>query len=234
MHDYPNARNRERDFLLDMVTLEKGFRVLDIQAAGGYLSDAVYRRLDGCVECVCVEPCEELRGRLSPEYTVCSDPVESIVSVTPGSIDVAVGLAGLHHSSSFQGTLTSVYGALKHGSECAICDVEEGSPVARWLNEFVDRHNPAGHKGTFLSPGQLSEELSLAGFSDVSEQRVSVPWVFPSENDLVTFFIGLFGLQAESDFTARAVAEYFTIQHTGNGVEVDWSLIYGKGRKLCC
>lgn len=47
MLDFPDARNNERDTLLDYVELHTGATVLDIQSAGGYLSDEVNRRLRG-------------------------------------------------------------------------------------------------------------------------------------------------------------------------------------------
>lgn len=232
MADYPNVRNRERDALLSCVTWRPGMRVLDIQAAGGYLSDGVYARLNGCVQCLCIEPSPALRARLNPRYQAFADPVDHWPSIASASVDVVIGLVGLHHSASHDRTLEEALRVLKPGGQLAVCDVELASPVARWLNEFVDRHSPDGHQGRFLRFGYLSEKLEQLGLQQIWEARREVPWVFDSNADAARFFRGLFGLADIDEATlATGMREYLSHSARAGQVTYDWQLIYAYGRK---
>ena len=232
MADFPAVRERERDALLHAVALRPGMRVLDIQAAGGYLSDAVYRQLRGRVDCLCVEPCPQLRARLSPHYQVFADPVDNLTSIATASVDAVLGLAGLHHSASHDRTLEESVRVLKPGGEFAVCDVELDSPVARWLNEFVHRYSPAGHQGQFLRFGYLRQKCAQLGLRRVWEERKNVPWVFDREADVAPFIKGLFGLTGLSDEALAAGIHHYLKPAAHHGqVWLDWQLIYAYGRK---
>lgn len=232
MADYPDVRNHERDTLLDYVALRPGMRILDVQAAGGYLSDAVYARLDGRVECLCIEPSPDLRARLKPAYQAFADPVDSWPSIDSASVDVVIGLVGLHHSASHDRTLAEAVRVLKPGGEFAICDVELDSPMARWLNEFVDRHSPGGHQGRFLRFGYLADKLQQLGLQQVREARKDVPWIFDANADVARFFRGLFGLADIDAWTLeQGMRQYLSRSECNGQVWFDWQLIYAYGRK---
>lgn len=226
MQDYPGVRDNERDVLLEYVTLRPGMQVLDVQAAGGYLSDEVHRRLGGDVINLCVEPNPELRARLDPAYVVIDNPVERFDDIADASVDVALGLIGLHHSHSHRATLGESVRVLKPGGELAFCDVPAGSRLAAWLNEFVDAHCPAGHTGNFPEIGSLRAHCQALGCEGVTEELRDVPWIFPNRQAIVAYFQGLFGLTAEAPLIDEALEDYFTLRERGGKVWVDWQLLY--------
>lgn len=231
MRDFPHVRDKERDCLLEYVTLSPGMAVLDIQAAGGYLSDEVFRRLGGQVSLFCVEPNPELRARLNPAYRAIDNPVEQFASISDQSINVALGLIGLHHSTSHQATICETWRVLKPGGEMAICDVPRGSRLARWFDEFVDAHCPAGHDGNFPEAGSMSRLAASAGFVDVTEELRDVPWVFGQRPQVARFFQGLFNLDLNCAEIDRALNSYFTIHERNGECVVEWQLTYCHARK---
>ncbi|PKN57369.1 MAG: hypothetical protein CVU56_11240 [Deltaproteobacteria bacterium HGW-Deltaproteobacteria-14] len=229
---YPDARVEERDALLELVDLTPGMRVLDLQAAGGYLSEAVWRRLDGAVSCVCVEPSDAHRARLDARFVAISDPIERFPSVPDASIDVVLGLAGLHHSTSHAQTVAEAHRVLRPGGALALCDVLAGSAQARWLNDFVDRHCPSGHDGRFPEPGATSALMRAAGFDLVEETVRDVPWRSASRADILGFMVGIFGLATPVDVVDAAVDDYLELRAAPDGsVAVTWPLMYCRGVK---
>lgn len=230
MAEYADARRAELERLCAQVNLPESGTLLDLQAAGGFVADAIAERSGGRIHCVCVEPSAALRARIAPRHTIYPDEIDALVSVADGSIDIALGLAGLHHSRSAERTLAEVFRVLAPGGQLGLCDVAPASPVARWLNEFVNEHNPNGHDGHFLARERIETLLRDIGYTDVHTAIESVPWHFAGEADLLRFFAGLFGLECEAQTIADGIRRYFDVDRDGGGVSVDWSLIYARGR----
>lgn len=230
MAEYADARRAELERLCAQVDWPQSGTLLDLQAAGGFVADAIATRSGGAIHCVCVEPSAALRARLAPQHTVYADEIDELVSVADASIDVALGLAGLHHSRSAARTLAEVFRVLVPGGQFGLCDVAPASPVARWLNEFVNEHNPSGHNGHFITRERIETLLRETGYVDVHTSIESVPWHFAGDDDLLRFFAGLFGLQCDAETIAGGVATYFDVDRSHDGVTVDWSLIYARAR----
>jgi len=231
MAEFADARRAELDLLCAQVRLPETGTLLDLQAAGGFVADAIAARSGGRIHCICVEPSAALRARLAPQHTVYADEIDKLVSVADASIDVALGLAGLHHSRSAARTIAEVFRALVPGGQFGLCDVAPASPVARWLNEFVNEHNPNGHDGRFVARDEIETLLREAGYVDVRTSVESVPWHFAGDAELLRFFAGLFGLQCDSATIARGIAKYFDVDRSDRGVTVGWELIYAQARK---
>ena len=235
MQVYPHARDKELDTLLNQVPLSPGSKVVDIQAAGGYLADGIQKKLHGNVELICIEPVKALNQRLNPKYLLVEDNVEDWPSIESESVDVVLGLAGLHHSNNQQATVNEAFRVLKPGGYFAVCDVIDDSAVANWLNNYVHQHNPSGHIGDFLSPDEISNLMSNSGFHNINESINDVPWVLPDENHVAKFFKGLFGLAPEISEIKKAIPDYLKLVPRHQQVEVEWQLIYAAAQKpdLC-
>ena len=232
MSEFPDARRAELDALCSAVDVSPGDLVIDVQAAGGFVADEVSRRLGAAVECVCIEPSVALRGRLNALHRAVADPVHAWRSIPDRCADVVLGLACLHHSESAAGTVGEAFRALKPGGQFAVCDVIPGSPVARWLNEFVNRHTPSGHAGRFYDASQLRSLLTAVGFYQVRVGPRAVPWRFTDRASMVRFLRGLFSLECSPGDIARGVAQYLAVVERGDGsVELEWALNYASARK---
>ena len=231
MQVYPHARDKELDTLLNQVPLSPGSKVVDIQAAGGYLADGIQKKLHGNVELICIEPVKALNQRLNPKYLLVEDNVEDWPSIESESVDVVLGLAGLHHSNNQQATVNEAFRVLKPGGYFAVCDVIDDSAVANWLNNYVHQHNPSGHIGDFLSPDEISNLMSNSGFHNINESINDVPWVLPDENHVAKFFKGLFGLAPEISEIKKAIPDYLNLVPRHQQVEIEWQLIYAAAQK---
>lgn len=144
------------------------------------------------------------------------------------SIDVIISLAALHHLIDGRSTFyREMRRVLAPGGRFAIADVAEGSPPARWLDDFVAHASSEGHVARFFRCDEVTQ-LREAGFQPVSCEQVEYPWVFASRQEMVDFCRGLFRLDRVSDAEIAAAIDHYlgVTEGPGGGIEMAWSLLH--------
>ncbi len=238
-HDYnkagticPTARRAEINALLDRAVLKTGQVVLDVPAGGGVIADGVHARTDGCVEIICVEPSTRFGEAISGPYRVLHDEMHT-VALPEASVDVILSLAGLHHVADREPVYTEWNRLLKPEGQLVVADVASRSPTGAFLNEFVDRFTPGGHKGVFIEENEFQDGLGAAGLI-VSDCRLEdVPWRFPDRETMSLFCWTLFSVKkATPDQVAKSLRDYVGLAKTKNGgIQVNWQLRYAIAKK---
>lgn len=147
------------------------------------------------------------------------------------TFDTIIHLASLHHFTHAE--REKVYGEMRRllrpGGKYIIGDVEIGSQQDKFLNEFVDKFNPFGHKGVFFCDADASPLLN-AGFSVVSLDRNEYLWKFHTYAQIEDFCYDLFYLRNMSNYKDALISniseylEFVPIDTTEIGWK--WKLIY--------
>lgn len=151
----PNARDQEFLAAIDLLELMPNQHVLDVPAGGGYLQAYLpeythYHAID-------------FAGSFGHNRVIqCCD--ENSLDLPDNSMDRILCLAALHHIQDRQGFFAELKRVLKPNGLIVIGDVIQGSKQAEFLNGFVDRWNPLGHKGKFLTPDIELNQLESLGF----------------------------------------------------------------------
>lgn len=223
---WPLARENERATLLGLLPDLAGKTVVDLPAGGGYVADGLRRRHGDAVRVICVEPAVRFAAVIDPVFEVIHDPLTNL-SLLDSSVDAVASLAGLHHLVDQRRVFSEWSRILNSGGALAVADVQAGTGPARFLNEFVHAHTPGGHEGLFFEPGEFSRELVAVGFEDVRESSMKVPWRFADVDTMVDFCQTLFALSKATRAEVLAGIEFYLKWcNTGEGVEMNWSLLY--------
>jgi hypothetical protein len=146
----------------------------------------------------------------------------------PQSCDKILCLASLHHATQKErdALYQSAYTALRPGGALVIGDVAKGSKQDSWLNEFVNRYNPAGHCGLFWSE-EDAEAMQNAGFT-VACRRTSYTWNHRNKEELLDFCKNLFGLdKATEDQIYEGLVQHKLLV----GMNMEWKLLYFVAQK---
>lgn len=214
---FPSARDIEFKTLFDRHPLSARSAVFDIPAGGGYLS----RVLPAGTRAVGLELTGDFGGDL---------PVYRRDEPWPlGSFDRGVCLAALHHIDDQAGFLGSLMRGLSPGGLLHIGDVEAGSSIAEFLDDFVGRYNITGHQGTYLSTTVIP---APPGADVMRAESRDVPWHFQDEAALVAFCAGLFGLDGcPPAELLRALERHVGIESSGTGLMLRWRLVYADLRR---
>ena len=230
MDRFPDAREKERAILIEMLDPRPGELILDAPAGGGYLADGLHRAGSAPV---CVEPSEDFAKPLGGRY----ETYHSDIFLMPDfgrPLDKAGSLAGLHHLDREQilDFFKGCHSALKSGGVIAVADVLDETPVATFLNGPVDQWTLTGHEGVFFRRGDFTSLLSEAGFDKIEETFREFYWTFSTFNDLVGFCQSLFGLvKADQNAIASMLTELLGVDEVEGGFGLRWSLLYAKAVK---
>lgn len=228
----PGAREAERSALISRLELSPGLVVCDLPAGGGYLADGIHAVWQDTVEVICVEPAKRFATAIATHFKLRHDALD-MLSLENETVDRMASLAGLHHIMDRVPCYREWHRVLRPGGIVALADVQEGTATGKFLNGFVDRHTPGGHDGKFFVPGELERELGEAGFTDVREELVQVPWIFPDEQTMKHFCKTLFALEsATADEVLEGIRECLGWSISPDGqIRMNWELRYACGRK---
>lgn len=143
MKRFPEARRNEFGTLVGQLQPRPNEVICDMPSGGGYLCN--YLPDDVRLELVetskaFFERCPSVSDRVRRH--LCR------LDQTPfpnGSIDAVVSLAGLHHVEDLPVIFREVARILKPGGRFCLADVQDGSPVAGFLNGFIDVRSEDGN-----------------------------------------------------------------------------------------
>ena len=236
MQDLPDARNQEFAAMLESVRPVRGETLCDVPSGGGYL----LRYLRGAgIQVVAVETSKVFhefcvsRARSEPEApcrpVLC--PMEEL-AIETDSIDAVMSLAGMHHIEEKGSAYREIHRVLKPSGRLVIGDVDEGSAVGRFLNEFVHENSLMGHVGLFLND-QTPLELKAAGFQVVGSESKHFEWCFPSAEVMALYCQRLFGIDRISQREVLSGIEKFLgFEADNSGCRLPWELRFVEAKPL--
>ena len=144
--------------------------------------------------------------------------------------DVIHSIAGFHHYTPDKRCViyNEMKRILKKDGVYVMADVRIGTEPAKFLNGFVDKYCPFGHKGIFLDDNDV-QALKDTGFN-VSTKMEHYTWNFTSWEECFEYTKSLFYLTkftGSLDDFKRELQEYLKINENSDGsISWDWCLWY--------
>jgi len=189
LNRYPGARAEEFVAAVAAALLLPGQRIIDVPAGGGMLQQFL------------PADCSVVRLECASGFSQGTN-VRSHARADAGSwplvdacADRVISVAGVHHLQDKRGFYQEAFRCLAPGGALLLAEVAEESPVAAFLDGFVDAHNSEGHRGSYLNELTL-DQLQQAGFAIDSVNDACYQWCFDDEQALVSFCSDQFGLQS--------------------------------------
>jgi SAM-dependent methyltransferase len=228
---WPEARAEEASAILRHLALRGGARWLDVQAGGGYLSDRARALGLPAASASCDASLPFLLSAGGASRSCVCEPEG--LPFREGAFDAVGCLAALHHAADPAALCRELLRVTAPGGRAALGDAARDSRAAAYLNGFVDRHTPAGHRGRFYSPEELEGFVVLAGGKDPKVESVEISWILPSARDAVLFFRSLFGLEATAtDREIEAELDGLGAAATPAGFRIPWTMHYASAARF--
>jgi SAM-dependent methyltransferase len=191
----------------------------DMPSGGGYLAAYV----PAGMRYIGVDPSDDF-VRACPTEVECIQASITDVPLADGSVDSAVSLAALHHEPDLPAVFREMRRLLKPGGRLVIADAAAATPVATFLNGFVDEHNPMGHDGHFLDE-HTAGLIEDAGFTVADEALVAMPWQFDSLAEAGAFCRQLFWMpELSADDVAAAMDHEIGFEVIDGRPHLRWAL----------
>ncbi len=226
MLNWPDAREQEFRAILQGLDIRAGTRVLDIPAGGGYLAGY----LPDNVRLHHLET-SELFARLFDQHchsgschplSLCS---LDDLPLPDNSIDIALSLAGLHHTQDKRPLFAELYRCLCPGGTLVLADAHADSATARFLDGWVNTHNSMGHHGWYFDQ-QTTEQLRNSGFDDIKNENRDYHWCFDSVLQAGEYCKLMFGIdRAEAADVSEALSHELGFDRLTDGrIGLRWQL----------
>ncbi len=224
MAECPHARDAEFRAVLEPLRGRAGGLLCDLPSGGGYLA----AHLPAGIRYVGIDPSDDFIDACPPGL----DRIKADVTAVPladGSVDYIVSLAALHHEPDLAAVFREMRRLVRDGGRVVIADAAVDTPVATFLNGFVDEHNPMGHEGRFLDVRTFAL-LEGAGFSIVDDRLVPMYWTFDSLDEAGTFCRQLFWMpELDANAVAEAMDREIGFEVANGRPELRWAL-----RRIVC
>jgi SAM-dependent methyltransferase len=214
------ARQAEFQQVIQLAKLAPGMTIGDIPSGGGYLKTY----LNHPATVVSIETSTQFLHDHPDQPILCKD--FSHIPLPSNHLDRAISLAGVHHFEDQPAFYREAHRLLKPNGLFILADVQENTPVAYFLNTFVDRHNSKGHRGQFLNEKTRSQ-LQQTGFRILKSHLISVPWQFQTIPQMTQFCQLLFGLDlATPEQILNGLATYLGYQYHKSEYHLNWELLF--------
>jgi SAM-dependent methyltransferase len=213
---------------IDLPPENKEIHILNIPSGGIHLKEHIDRIIPNPTTYYCFETSPDF-AKYYQECKLCS---YDQIPLPDQSIDRMIVLACLHHLQKKErlNFYRECQRLLTKNGRLIIGDVIKGSPQDRWLNQFVNQWNSAGHCGLFFDEDD-KKDLEEAGFT-VESHRSSYEWRFRDETEMVDFVLNLFGLDLfETSHQKTELIEFIPqyleyVKENDGKCAFKWQLIY--------
>ena len=221
MQQFPNARMHEFQHLISKSNFSTISTVLDVPSGGGYLKKYL-------PENSAVNFADFSEGFIDEKIQLVSPkklPFET------NSFDAVFSLSGMHHLDNVTLFVEECLRVTKNNGEIVLADVKKNSPVAVFLNQFVNQYNSLGHKGDFFTEDYFEKHPKIRSKLETCKYN-EYPFLFDNKADVVHFFKLFFGLdQANDTIIYEGIKDILGIKSRNTGLEVNWGLLHFRFKK---
>lgn len=159
--------------------LPSGFTVLDVLGGDGVVARLVHRRSSKACHVLTGDIASEMVHRAIGYGLPAVRQPAHFLFVRDRSLDGVLIAYGFHHLTAGErpAACGEAHRVLRPGGRIVLHDFENGSPVATWFQEVVDRYTETGHQYEHFTRDSLRRLLLEAGFQAVILDSVYDPFV---------------------------------------------------------
>ncbi|MFH1175067.1 MAG: class I SAM-dependent methyltransferase [archaeon] len=234
---FPDARTMDIEAMSRLLDPRSGEKILGFGEGNGYFCTAIAQAVGEQGHYLVTDPSEDQLNNLKKncqahQVEVQANGVENLI-VQNNYFDKAWSFGAYHHCPEQIEGMKRVYDSLKSGGTLVLCDVFQGSELARHFDETVARYCITGHEVKFLSNEFARTLCHLAGFADDKVELISLPqkWRFDSKKDLGEFIYKLHAMtlydgheEEKINRTIESCERLLGVSYKNGKYELNWPM----------
>lgn len=235
--EYPLARKMDIKIMYQLLDPKPGEYVLGVGEGNGYFFEAIAEAIGTRGKYLVTDPSQELLKKIKSnkyfsQVDVWREEAENL-KLAPESYDKAWSFGAFHHLKNQSQAIKNIYNSLVSGGLVVVCDVFQGSALARFFDLQVNQYCETGHEVKFLSREFAKSICYVAGFNQENVSIFHLPqkWYFDSEIELGRFVYKLLAmtkLPGEEKEKVRKVVElckeYLGVSYNQKQYELNWPM----------
>ena len=222
---HPKVRLSEFESLVEYAQINHAFNILEAPSEGRILEQLCPTALIDRADFLKVKASEYADKVLVTDW--------SLANINNSYYDAVLSLAPIHHANTVEKAqyILGAYKALKPNGVLAFGEVEAGSNLHRFLDEFIHKHSCSGHVGQYPS-ADFTSVIECAGFNNVSSDNKLSYWCFESADFLYHYMTQIFALKPMTKaFMLDSVHDYLGISENNGQLSINWPLRFYRGVK---
>lgn len=222
---HPKVRLSEFESLVEYAQINQALNILEVPSEGKVLEQLYPAAHIDRADFLKIKASEYADKVLVTDW--------SLTNINNGCYDAVLSLAPIHHANSVEKTqyVSGAYKALKPNGVLAFGEVEAGSSLHRFLDEFIHKYSYSGHVGQYPTT-DFSSVIEGAGFDHVSSDNKLSYWCFESADFLHRYMTQLFALKPMTKaFILDSVHAYLGISEINGQLSINWPLRFYRGVK---
>jgi cyclopropane fatty-acyl-phospholipid synthase-like methyltransferase len=237
LEEYPLARAMDLEIMYAYLNPQINEKILGLGEGNGYFCNSIASSIGQNGEYLITDPSKDQLENLSrrvkySQVKIEVSKAENIV-IKENFFDKVWSFGAFHHIGNQTEALKRVYKSLKKGGVMVICDVFQGSLLARHFDSIVARYCITGHEVKFLSEEFTKTLCFLAGFEENNVKIIELPikWRFDSEEDLGKFIYKLHGMTLVPGSKKQIIKKVINgakkilgVVYVGKSIELNWPM----------
>jgi len=190
---YPNAREDDIKIMKKLLNPKTGEHILGFGEGNGFFCNAIAEAVGSTGKYLITDPSQDqlkgLESRVKCPWVEVKVAGAEELNVGARSFDKVWSFGAFHHCPNQTMAMKHIYNSLRYGGKVVICDVFQGSNLAKHFDVQVARYCNTGHEVKFLSDEFARSLCYLAGFEDSKVKIVEFnqKWRFDNEKSLGDF-----------------------------------------------
>ena len=229
--NHPKVRLSEFESLAEYAQINHALNILEAPAEG--------RILEQLYPAAHIDRADFLKIRASEYAHKVLVTDWSLANINNSYYDAVLSLAPIHHANHTEKSqyVLGAHKALKPNGVLAFGEVEAGSSLHRFLDEFIHQHSFSGHVGQYPN-ADFTSVLEGAGFEHVSSENKLSYWRFDSADFLCQYMTQLFALKPmvktfllDSVHAYLGIVENHGLSENNGQLNINWPLRFYRGVK---